>query len=667
MKLGVCYYPEHWPAGRWAEDARLMRQAGLDYVRIGEFAWAQMEPSEGRYDWGWLDHAIETLAGEGLQIVLGTPTAAPPVWLAHAYPEILPVDAQGRRRRAGSRRHYCHSSPAYRQHTRRIVGAMAARYGTHSALAGWQIDNEFGCYETARCYCETCAAGFRDWLRGRYGSLGALNLAWGADFWGQVYTDWEQIEPPNLTVAEPNPSHVLDYWRFSADALRDYQQMQVDILREGSPGKFVTHNFMGHFPDLDAHALAQPLDFACWDSYPTGYAEKSAELLYAEDEPRPACAYDLGDPYVTGFCHDLTRGLKGAPYWVMEQQCGNVNWSRSNTGIRAGALPVWTWHALASGAEAVVYFRWRACRYGLEQHHSGLLHHDGSPATGYTDLLELAKQRELMAHIAAQPLQAQVALLLDYNDLWALQIQPHREGFSYLRHLFIYYRALARLGVAADIAPASADLEKYKLLIAPTVHLVDGALVEKLEAFVRQGGRLLLGVRSGFKTPSNLVVEQPLPGLLRHLIGARVGEWHALPDDVSYDFETRISGLRGPASFWAEALDPEPGGAEALARYSAGPFEGRAALSGRAMGQGRVFYVGWYPSPAQAGALLAYLAADSGVNTLPGLPEGLVILRRGPYRIGLNFSEAPLSVKVDGGTLQVEPRSVAVRKTSAAE
>ncbi len=666
MKLGVCYYPEHWPEDRWPEDARLMRAAGLDLVRIAEFAWAKMEPAEGRYDWSWLDRAIDTLAAAGLQVVLGTPTATPPAWLVRAHPEVLPVDSQGRVRQFGSRRHYCANSPVYRDYTTRIVTALAHRYAAHPAVVGWQIDNEFGCHDTARCYCPRCAAAFREWLKARYGSLEALNQAWGTVFWSQTYSGWEQILPPNLTVTEPNASQVLDYYRFSSDSVVAYQQLQLDLLRRLTHGQRITHNLMGNFPDLDYHKLSQPLDFVCWDSYPTGYAEVQAESLYLPDEPRPPVAYDVGDPYVTGFCHDLTRGLKQGPYWVMEQQPGGINWARLNPGVRPGAVRLWTWHALGSGAEAVVYFRWRACRFAQEQYHTGLLKHDASPDTGYEEVLRLLPEREQMARLAAEPVQPQVAMLLDYNDLWALQLQPHHRDFGYLRLLFRYYAALARLGLAVDLVSPQADLGRYKLVLAPSLHLAGEALAVALERYVEAGGALLLGVRSGFKTPTNLVTDQPLPGALHRLAGASVRYWHALPPGVSFPYQSGIPGLGGQAGLWAEALEPDPDTegawkrARLLAHYTAGPFAGLGALTQADLGAGRVWYAGWYPAPAQAQALLAYLAAELGLETIPNLPEGMLVCRRGGCQVWLNFTETPQTVPYGETSITIEPRNLRV-------
>ncbi len=282
MKLGVCYYPEHWPQERWPIDARLMHQAGLSLVRIADFAWALIEPSEGKYNWDWLDRAIDALAAESLQVILCTPTASPPPWLCRAYPDILPVDAEGRRRRYGSRRHYCPNSASYHQHTKRIVTAMAARYGNHPAVAGWQVDNELGCHFTARCYCESCSSSFRSWLRAKYITIDSLNEAWGTVFWGQIYGDWSEIDPPNLTITEPNPSHVLDYYRFSSDSYVTYQQLQISTLRSYIPtSQIITTNFMSQFTDLDYYDLANPLDLVSMSSYPTGYAELRSSLYAA--------------------------------------------------------------------------------------------------------------------------------------------------------------------------------------------------------------------------------------------------------------------------------------------------------------------------------------------------------------------------------------------------
>lgn len=662
MQFGVCYYPEHWPQARWAEDARLMRAAGLEMVRIGEFAWAEMEPAPGKYAWEWLDQAIETVAAAGLKLILGTPTATPPAWLTQAYPDCLRMDSNGRYRQHGSRRHTCPNSPTYRYESRRIVTAMAQRYASHPALIGWQIDNEFGGGKTARCYCPHCAAAFRVWLQARYGSLAALNEAWGTVFWSQRYSDWAQIQPPGGHIDKPNPSHELDYYRFCSDSYVAYQQTQIEAIRPYAPHQFITHNFMGLFRDLNQHDLAAPLDFATWDNYPTGNPERWRLMLYPPgmDTRRtdPTYAYDVGDPIITGMAHALTRGLKQAPFWVMEQQCGHINWGAENPGIRPGTPRLWVWHAVAEGASAVVYFRWRATLYAHEQYHSGLLRHDGRFDIGWQDQQTLLAEKSLLDAVAAQPYSARVALLFDFDDTWAIQLQPHRADFGYLRHLYVYYRALQRLGVAVDVVSARADLRPYKLLIAPTLHLAGAETAARLQAYVEQGGTLLLGVRSGFKTPSNLVTAAPLPGNLRPLVGARVTSWQSLPDGVSWQVETAVPDLGGAVGYWVETLEPET--AVVLAHYVNEGVQGLVALSENRVGQGRALYLGWYPTHMQAGALLRYLLPQLGIAHLEGLPAGLIAIPRGPYTVLLNFTDQPLIAQIGAQPVTVAARDVRV-------
>ena len=658
MRLGICFYPEHWSSERWQLDAQQMRAAGISIVRIAEFAWSQMEPQQGTYNWNWLDNVIEVLASEDHKIVLCTPTAAPPAWLIHQHPEILPVDEEGRRRRFGSRRHYCPNNPTFHTYTESITRAMAERYGNHPSVIGWQIDNEFGCY-FSRCYCDTCTTQFQSWLQAKYSNLEMLNRSWGTVFWSQTYDDWKQIEPHNLTVAEPNPSHVLDYYRFASDSWTAYQQLQIDTLREIiSPQQFITHNIIGSQTTIDYYDLAGNLDFIAWDSYPTGYAETESQNLYAADDMIPAYAYDLGDPQLTGFFHTITRGLKQAPYWIMEQQTGAINWSTYNTGVRSGALRLWTWQALASGAEAVVYFRWRASRFGLEQHHAGLRHHDGSANTGYDDLLTIRTEWQQLEDFIALPLQASIGILLDYSTLWAIEMQPHGKDFSYLRHLFVFYRACKRLGLEPDIISPWTDLSRYQILLAPSVFLANEALMQKLDEFATQGGSLMLGVRSGFKDTCNVVTDQQLPGILSELAGVTVAQWHALPPGVCYAIQSVIPDFPAEATFWAEALEPALG-TNTLANYSTVPFNGRAAITQKSHGKGQVLYCGIYPQMEQAEALVCHLAAEQNIPILE-IPAGLMVIRRGDKLLVLNFTEELLTLMIGSSTHRVPARDLLI-------
>ncbi|GAP62711.1 beta-galactosidase [Ardenticatena maritima] len=639
--FGVAYYPEHWPETRWATDARLMREAGIDTVRLAEFAWAQMEPAPGDYTFDWLDRAVELFAQEGFRIIMCTPTAAPPAWLVQRYPDMLPVDDQGRRRAFGSRRHVCPNHAGFHAETERIVRVLGERYGAHPAVIGWQLDNEWGGGRSTRCYCPNCVAAFRRWLQARYGSLDALNDAWGADFWSQRYTAWEQIGAPILTVSTPNPSHVLDYYRFMSDAWVAYQQRQIDVLRPLLPeGRFITHNFMGLFDEIDYHALAQPLDFITWDSYPTGHEDRWSEKVYTPDETPPPHAYDTGDPFITEMAHDVMRGLQNKPFWVMEQQCGFINWGFYNQAPRPAVIRLWSWQAVAHGADALVYFRWRAVRYAQEQFHSGLLRHDGEPADGWHVVRRLQAERALLERLQATQTPAEVAMLLAYDDLWALDLQPHHREFRYWRHFGAYYRALRRAGVDVDIVAPRADLSRYKLVIAPTLYLVDDALAAHLHAYVAQGGHLVLGVRSGFKTPTNLVTEAPLPGALRALVGARVEAWHSLPPTTTY--RARFDHLHEtPIHLWAEALTPET--AAPVGFYTTSPLAPHAAMTEHVVGKGLVTYVGVWPSRALLDTFVPHWLDRAHVARLLTIPDGVTVASRqgeeGRYLFICNWTE----------------------------
>ncbi len=671
MNFGVCYYPEHWPEERWETDAQMMAEAGIKIVRIAEFAWAQIEPEAGRYEWSWLDRAINLLGEAGLRVMLGTPTAAPPIWLTRNHPDILRIDANGQRRDHGTRRHYCPNSPTYRHFSQEIVSVMAQRYGHHPHIFGWQIDNEWGGGHTARCYCNNCVTGFQEWLKDRYGETSDLNDAWGTLFWSQSYIDWSQIRLPDESIDKPNPSYLLDFYRFSSDSYVAYQRLQIELVRQYAPEHVITTNFMGLYRDLDQFDLSVDLDFVTWDSYPTGNLDRWKRHLYLGQTNQvveePSFAYDVGDPYLTSMAHALTRGLKNQPFWIMEQQAGGINWGEVNPGIRLGTTRLWTWHALAEGADTTVYFRWRSTLFAQEQYHSGLLRHDGSAGVGLDDLALLREEQQQLADIARQPNEADVALIFDFDDLWAIEMQPHRSDFGYLKHLFAHYRACQRLGIQVDVIPKSGELNKYSLILAPTLHSVDEQLIHRLKQYITAGGTLLLGVRSGIKTISNLVSNQPLPGLLRPLSGATVLDWQSLPEQHGWDIATSIAGLNGPATYWVEVLKPDSASVRILASYTSGPYSGQAALIENSINNGKIVCHGWYPTDRQARAIIGHLADNLGIYRLGDLPRGLIARKRGDSIILLNFTDIIQTATVAGLPTKVPPRDVTVVNSPVSE
>ena len=336
-EIGVCYYPEHWPETHWREDARRMAALGIAYVRIGEFAWSRLEPARGDLRLEWLERAIEVLHDAGLKVVLGTPSATPPKWLVDEMPDLLPVDREGKILGFGSRRHYCFSHPGYRNECLRIVQALGERFGEHPAVAGWQVDNEYGCHDTARSWSEASLTAFRQWLKDKYGSIERLNAAWGNVFWSKEYSGFFSIDLPGLAPAEINPAHRMDFYRFSSDQVVEFNRLQADLLRQLSPGRDIIHNFMGRTLTFDHFALGADLDVSSWDSYPLGFLEDRSD---AGDDWRRRFAR-AGDPDFQAFHHDLYRATSAGRWWVMEQQPGPVNWADHNPAPRDGMVRLW--------------------------------------------------------------------------------------------------------------------------------------------------------------------------------------------------------------------------------------------------------------------------------------------------------------------------------------
>ncbi|HEX6606420.1 MAG TPA: beta-galactosidase, partial [Chloroflexia bacterium] len=456
--FGVDYYPEHWPEERWPIDARLMAEAGFNIVRLAEFAWSRLEPQEGRFDFAWLDRAIAGLVAQGIRVILGTPTASPPPWLMEAHPDLYRVDDQGRRLTFGNRREYCPNHPLYHDYTRAIVTAMAAHYAEHPNVVGWQIDNEFGDH----CYCPVCRRAFQDWLRHRYAGLDALNAAWGTIFWSHVYTDWAQIPVPAATGGSPNPGLALDFARFASDSYVAYQQLQIDILRGHTAAQFITHNLMGFkYNKINYYDLARSLDLVSWDNYPRTQWSFTAEV----------------DPSGPALAAATMYGLKGQPFWVMEQQAGPGGWEMVSAMPRPGELRLWAYQQIAHGADGLVFFRWRTARYGTEQYWHGLLEHDGRPSRRYEEVARLgAELRRAGERISASRVEAQVALLLSYDSRFAFQIQPNNPGYSYAEHFHALYRTFYERNVAVAVVDPASDLSGYRLVLAPPLYVLAPAV-----------------------------------------------------------------------------------------------------------------------------------------------------------------------------------------------
>ena len=643
--IGVCYYPEHWPETVWKDDARKMAALGVRYVRIGEFAWSRLEPARGQHDFDWLERAIETLHVAGLKVILGTPTATPPKWLVDEMPDMLPVDRFGQVRGFGSRRHCCFSHEGYKRECAGIVTAMAERFGTHDAVVGWQVDNEYACHDTARSWSQPALSGFRRWLAEKYGSIERLNFAWGNVFWSMDYPDFGSVELPGITPSEHNPAHRMEFYRFSSDQIAEFNKLQVEILRRLSPGRDIIHNFMGRTLTFDHFKVGADLDVSSWDSYPLGFLE---DRLEADDEWRKRFMR-TGDPDFQALHHDLYRATSNGRWWVMEQQPGPVNWADHNPVPRPGMVRLWSWEAFAHGAEVVSYFRWRQAPFAQEQMHAGLLRPDG----GETEAFEAAKN--VAAEIARLELpaaeQAETAIVFDYASSWAWETQPQGREFDYFRLVFEFYRALRARGLSIDIVPPdTADLSGYKLVLIPGLFTWDPKLVAALETF---RGIVLAGPRTGSKTEYFSIPERLPPDLPTTLLDLKVAQVESLRPDCT----VATLGGEGAVKFWREFLEPGDMAETVMESTDEVPLIVR---------QGGLHYLGGWPDADLMTAIVETLGKSAGLELL-NLPDAVRIRRSGTLTYVLNYGETEVDLAALGlsgdyklGQPHLEPAGVAI-------
>jgi len=494
-KLGTCYYPEHWSRDIWKSDVIRMVELGLSWVRIGEFSWSKIEPKEGELDWEWLDCIVELLRSHKLDIIMGTPTATPPKWVLDKYPDMLAIDELGNVRGFGSRRHYCFSHLGYRKEAERITREMVSRYGLK--VQAWQVDNEYGCHDTTLSYSQAALEGFRDWVSQKYQSPSALNKAWGNIFWSMEINEFSDIELPNLTVTEPNPAHVMDFRRYTSDQVVKFNNSQVTVLRKFSKAPLI-HNYMGRITAFDHYEVGDDLDIASWDSYPLGFLEMVSDA----DEKFKAKYAHQGDPDFQSFHHDLYRTVGSGRWWVMEQQPGPVNWAAYNPAPLAGMVRLWSWEAIAHGAEVVCYFRWRQAPFAQEQMHAGLLRVDNVPAPAWNEISKLNSEINSLGIIEQKD--AHIALIFDYQSQWAWEIQPQAADFDYFREVFDTYSCLKKLGVDVDVCSSNdPNLNKYKIIFAPSLFSTN-------EILENCSGHLVLGPRFNSKT-TEFKIPNPLP------------------------------------------------------------------------------------------------------------------------------------------------------------
>jgi beta-galactosidase len=634
---GVDYYPEHWPEERWPEDARLMAEAGFNIVRMAEFAWSRLEPQEGVFDFTWLDQVIDLLSGHGIRTILGTPTASPTPWVMETDPTMYRILPDGKPLYYGNRRGYCPNHPIYWQHTRRIVERMAAHYAGNPHVIAWQIDNEFG----DPCYCPTCRRNFQVWLRNRFETLDRLNEKWGTIFWSHVYTNWKQIPVPYEHISQ-NPGLALDYKRFSSESYVRFQQMQIEILRKYSK-KPLTHNFMGFgYNKINYYDLAAPLDFVSWDNYLRVFWDMKAEI----------------DPSHAALSHDTMRGLKKKNFWIMEQQAGPTGWEIIGDTPKPGELRLWVYQAFAHGADGMLYFRWRTCRFGNEEYWHGVLDHHGIPGRRYQEVSRVGEELKRIGElIQDSEVRNRVAIMQSYDTRFGFQTQPNNPQFHYETHVHDIYRGFFAQQVGVDLISEKEDLSGYKVVVVPSMYVLLDETVDNLAAFARAGGIVVFTARTGVKDEFNAVVNMRLPGLAAEMCGIEVEEYKSIPSDSQENIHLELIGQEGnfPVTVWAETLETH--GAEIVASYHPGDFAGQPAMTRNRYGKGQVIYIGIFSDERFYDRLANWLLSEARLSTPLTTAPGVEITERwqGEHRLLflLNHDSQPRPIRLNGEFLEI--------------
>lgn len=626
LLFGGDYNPEQWPPHEWKVDAELMAEAGVNLVTLAVFSWARLEPSQGKYELDWLAEIIEILWRRGIHVDLATGTASPPAWFVRENPQVLPVTADGVRLEFGSRQHYCPSSPVFRQAAADLTRQMAQRFGDHPALVMWHISNEYS-DELQECFCEVSAAEFRDWLQRRYRDLDGLNHAWATDFWSQRYTDFAQVEPPRSAPGPINPTQQLDWRRFTSDAMLTCYRAEKAVLDEVSPGVPVTTNFMSMLKNLDYWKWAKEEDIVSDDAYP-----------------------DPADPRAhvgAAMNYDLMRSLKPGRSWLLlEQAPSAVSWREVNVPKTPQQYRLGSLQTVARGADGVMHFQWRASVGGAEKFHSAMLPHGGTDSRGWQRTLAMGADLQALAPVAGHTTPAQVAIMLDWDSWWALEVDQHPSALVTWRELVrAWYEPLWNANVTVDFVPVDADLSGYRVVLAPNLYLMSDETGDNIRSFVRGGGTLVSGFFSGIVDGNDHVPPGKYPAGLREVLGLQIDEFWPLPDGQTVGLDLPHA-KRATGSRWQDWIEIRD--AQTIAAYTDSPLVARAAITRHAFGEGRAWYLSTLPDPDSLAALFDRILRQAGVTPAPELPNGVELCHRGPYLFLLNHNDAEVHCVLPG-------------------
>jgi beta-galactosidase len=629
MYFGVDYYPEHWvypysgtpenPEAIWEVDAALMAKAGINVVRIAEFTWGICEPEEGKYDFGWLRRVMDIMARHDIKVILGTPTAAPPIWLAQKHPEILPLDERGIPKREGTRRAICLSSDAFWDYSKRIVNAMIDALADHPQLIAWQLDNSIGGNETEFSYNEATKQEWHQWLQAKYKTIKRANDMLGLRFWAQTVTSWDQIPMPMYSPVMHNPALALDWNRFSSDTMVQYIRMQADILRERCPQHQLTATMRAFVRKYDHFDLAEVVDFVSIESN-VAIKAKASELACDLDMLRSLKKSDIKTP----------DGEVG--FWAMEQKAGQVNWQDANSLVRPGLIRLFTYQLLSRGASGVLYFRWRQPRIGCEQFYGAILPHhlEGSRRT-LMEISQIGEEIKLLAPaLKGTKVVADVCILYSHDNEWTLDqpMQPNR-FFSLHEHVQLFYNALHSRNLQIDFARPFDDLSQYKIVIAPSLRLLSDADADNLKLYVQNGGTLVGTFNSGLVNQNHITPDTGFPNNLTDLFGLEVLEFDALPpgEDNHLTFKGAFqTSHMHPAKLWCDLIEPKE--CQILAVFGKDFYAGKPAITMNTFGLGKAIYIGTQSHQHFYNDLVVWLRQMTALTPLLKVPENIEVSMR---------------------------------------
>jgi len=594
LLYGGDYHPEAWPESVWTEDAALMRRAGVNLVTLGDLSWAKLQPNPDTFTFDWLDRVIDLLHGHGILVGLATATASPPPWFARLHPEAVAVKSSPHAVPG-----CCANSAVYRDHAGRLVRQLASRYGAHPALAFWQVNHNRDA-TNAPCHCTACAAQFRVWLQSRYRTLDVLNEHWGSADSSQFYHHWDEILCPKATAGLANPAQELDFRRFTSDSLLECFLNEKSLLSEFAPEIPVTTHFSGE------HGLAAGVNGFEWSRH--------VDFVACDSAPDPMDA----DPADIAFACDVQRGIGGGKPWLLKHAALPGAACAHNAVMRPGQARLWSVQALAHGADGITFSRWRAPMAGPHKFEHAMLPHGLAETRAFREAEELGAELKKLSAILGATTRAEVALVLDWESMWAVELDSAPGRINYSELLRSYYRALFEPDVPIDIVPAEADLSNYKLVVAPTLHVVRPGLAENLHAFVDNGGTLVTTFFSGIVDASVRVLPGGYPAAFRKLLGLHVEEFDVFGAQLRH-IKTSLRGAR--CTLWADIIELE--GAEAVAAFTEDFYAHRAAITRNAVGRGLAYYVGTQPEATFLRSFLTEICSDCGVRPPMRAPAGV--------------------------------------------